>query len=139
MARLEPAEELVQSRAFVLLTALAVAASIVTSVQSAVAADLHLSGAWSPTTTTAGDVTITVSGPGLVADTMGAVNAYSNPAVPGNGSASILFPTTASSVTFTFSRPVSNPILHLDRLGGYGGTATNGVRLSLASGLPSRS
>ncbi len=34
-------------------------------------------------------------------------------------------------ITFTFSRPVNNPILHIDRIGGAGGGLSNGALFTL--------
>ena len=123
-----------RSRSLVLMVALALASSVLVSVQSASAADLYLTGAWNPATATAGDVTVTVSGPLLAGDTISPTVAYTNPLVNGNGSASLEFPPTPSFFTLNFSRPVNNPILHVDRLGGWAGGSTNGVLITLTSG-----
>ncbi len=116
------------------MVALALASSMLVSVQPAAAADLYLTGPWSPSTSVAGDVTVTISGPGLVADNMGSVAAFSNPAVNGAPAAQISLPGAASAFTLTFSRPVTNPILHIDRLGGWAGGGTNGALLTITSG-----
>ena len=93
-------------------------------------------GAWTPTanggSATAAGVTVTISGiagvaPVPVADTFNTTNFWVNPygASPaGQPSISVLpnvFGVT-QTVTFTFSKPVDNPVLHVDRLGGTIGT-----------------
>lgn len=103
------------------------------------------SGASTTWTSNAGGIQITASatnyGSGtsytmndfVTYDSMGCSNsAYSDPTIVGNPSLSIrhTFPNTAQ-LTFTFSKAVENPVMHLDRLGG--GQVNNRTTSSLVT------
>ncbi|MBS1582824.1 MAG: tandem-95 repeat protein, partial [Bacteroidetes bacterium] len=87
-----------------------------------------VSGTWTGSgtnwTTTAGNVTITASASGpmgpFAPDILGCAGAYSTSAVDLKPSLLIRYTdfTQTGTLTFTFSTPVKDPILHLDRIGG---------------------
>ncbi len=83
-------------------------------------------GATAANTITAGSVDVVVTDNGTVSDgidaTFNTINAWSNPAIPGGSSYQLSYDGTgAGTITFTFSEEVTNPVLHIDRLGGISG------------------
>jgi hypothetical protein len=94
-------------------------------------------GVWSPTgnsggTATVNGVTVTVSGVTSTAaaatNTLNATNFWTNPygAAVNGGPSLQMQPNpygTTQTVTITFSRPVNDPVIHWDRIGGSIGTA----------------
>ena len=105
-------------------------------------------GTWTTSGTggsaTAGGTTVTVSGvSGAVSttQTLNATNFWSNPYLGGavaGGPSLYINPTpygTAQNITITFSRPVDNPVLHIDRLGGSSNTNASTTVWTLASNV----
>ena len=88
----------------------------------------QLSGVWSGSgtawNTTAGAVAIATTSTGAMgpfgAGTLGCPGAYSTSAVDGGPSLVVRYNdfNLAGTLTFTFSQPVTDPVLHIDRIGG---------------------
>ena len=111
-----------------------------------------LTGAWSGSSATSGGITVTrslsASGGGTwnssATDTMNTINAWSSTAVQGQPSLVDTFywndgPTASSgnqgTYTLTFSKPVTNPVIHIDRIGGVAGSGqSNSSQWTLTSG-----
>lgn len=109
-----------------------------------------LTGAWSGSTATSGGITVTrtlgTSGGGTwgssSTNTMNTINAWSETAVQGRASLVDTFqwpggPTSSSgnrgTYTVSFNKPVTNPVFHIDRVGGYSGSVSNSSKWILAS------
>lgn len=85
----------------------------------------------------AGTVNIGVTGTNITKGSdavFNAINAWSNPSLGGQPSYQLSFKGGTGSVTFTFSAAVTNPILHIDRLGGISGTNNTSVWTLATSG-----
>ncbi len=87
---------------------------------------------WSGVAASTAGSTGTMNGIGTAGGTTG--NYWTNPAIANAPSYQFAIndPGTAT-VTITFSQPVDDPVLHLDRLGGYSGTSDNGTIWTLSS------
>lgn len=85
--------------------------------------------------TTVNGITVTLTGPSdgnYANNTLNTTNYWSNPygdTVAGGASLvmSIFGDTTTRTYTVTFSKPVNNPVLHIDRLGGYSSGANSSI------------
>lgn len=110
-----------------------------------------LTGAWSGGSATSGGIAVTrslsASGGGSwngsATDFMNTISAFSAAAVQGNPSKVDAFnwtgPTSSSgdlgNYTLTFAKPVTNPVIHIDRVGGVAATGTsNSSKWTLTSG-----
>ena len=105
-------------------------------------------GAWTTSGTggsaTGGGVTVTVSGVVGAASTtqnLNATNFWTNPYAGGSvagGPSLFINPTpygSVQSITITFSKPVDNPVLHIDRLGGSIGSSASTTVWTLSSNV----
>ncbi len=96
-----------------------------------------LTGAWSGGTAASGGIGVTrtlSAGSGASwspsgADTMNTINAWSEPAVQGQAAIVEIFNWTSTSdtasYTLDFAKPVTNPVIHIDRVGGIVGGVSN--------------
>ncbi|HRK19501.1 MAG TPA: hypothetical protein PK970_11135, partial [Hyphomicrobiaceae bacterium] len=127
-------------RAATVLTAIAAIAG------ASAPASANVTGTWTASASggsaVANGVTVTLSlsavgTPAPSADTMNATNYWTNSYTGGtpNGQPSLFFivPAAGATATITFSKPVDNPIIHIDRLGGSNAGVANSSQWTLTT------
>lgn len=116
--------------------------------QAALPASANITGTWTPSaaggSASANGTTVTLSlspvgAPAPSADTMNGTNFWSSPYSGGavNGGPSLFFivPPTGATATISFSKPVDNPVIHMDRLGGVASGIANSSSWTLTSAV----